>query len=225
MTRRMWLLVAVAALACGQSADAALLMYLHVDGVTGPVTDKGFEKTIPVDAFSLNVTITQQTSGSGGAAGSKVNFSPLQIKTKTSKASPKLFEFAVMGKHIEEVRLSILDDAAKAKGAFAEWILGNVIISRFQTSAAAGGDLPIELVEFSFGSVEYVYKEFDKDSKLTGTIKGSWDISTGKAMSFTTDGTVENFEFLTGTIIPEPTGLFWLAAAPLLLRRRTRRGA
>ncbi len=225
MKRLMWLIAATLPLACGQPADAALLMYLHVDGIDGPVTEKGFEKTISVDAFSLNVTITQQTSGSGGAASGKANFSPLQIKTKVSKASPKLFEAAVMGKHIAEVKLSILDDADKVKGAFAEWVLGNVFISRFQTSGTAGGDLPTEIVEFGFGSVEYVYKEIDKDGKQTGTVKAAWDINTGKAMSFTTEGTVENFQFVTGTIIPEPTGLFWLAAGPWLMRRRPRPAA
>lgn len=225
MKRLMWIIVAGLALVCGQQADAALLMYLRVDGIDGPVTEKGFEKTISVDAFSLNVTITQQTSGSGGAAGGKTVFSPFQIKAKASKASPKLFESAVKGEHIDEVKLSIVDAAEKAKGTFAEWILGNVVISRFQTGATAGGDLPTEIVEFSFGTVEYVYQEFGKDGKLAGSVRGAWNIAENKPLAFISEGTVENFQFVTGTVIPEPTAAVWLAAAPWLLCRRARRVA
>jgi type VI secretion system secreted protein Hcp len=228
MQRITWFIVAGLALAIGQRAEAGP-MYLHVAGIEGAVQEPGYVGQIAVDAFSITVDIVFNTGSAGGGAGSgKVQFSPLRITLPVSKASPKLFEYAVKGKHIANVALSIADDDGKLTRTYARWTLTDVFISSFQSGGSAGDDVPTEQISFAFAGVEYDYFEYDKDKKLTGTVTGKWDIATGAGMQFTTTGVVDDFKFFTGegAVIPEPTGLFWLAAATsLLLRRRTRRAA
>lgn len=219
----MWSVAAVVALACGQQADAGILLYLKVTGVDGPVTTKGFEKSIAVDEFGIAVTVPTSTGKTGGAGTAKPVFSAFQVEGATSKASPLLFGAAVTGKILEEVKLSVVDTGAKGElRTVATWTLSEAVVSAYKSGGSAGDASPHEMLDFAFAGIEYAYFGVDNNGKPTGEVKASWDLKTGTASGLTTTGTVDDFQFITGTL-PEPTSLFWLAAGPVLAWRRSRR--
>jgi type VI secretion system Hcp family effector len=128
--------VVLAMLALAMPVQAAFDMYLRMDPIQGEATDRDHQGWIDVYAFGIGIQQTGGT-GSGGASGS-VQLTELYLKGPLSKASPKLFEGVVMGRHFDQAVLDIVANVAGTPRLLADWTMDNVLVTSYKTTSGRG---------------------------------------------------------------------------------------
>jgi len=144
-------------------------IFLKLDGIDGPVTQKGFEKWIQVTGVEQATTNAVTMGGSGGSASvGKVKFSEFRVKKAIDKTSPLLLLNTSSGKHIPKATIVFtgFDGIATYTITLTDVILtGVTTISECNPPCKTS-----EMVTIAFGKAEWVFK--DKAGVIT---KGGWD--------------------------------------------------
>jgi type VI secretion system secreted protein Hcp len=160
--KRSLLVALLAPVLLAGSANAAVDMFLKLDGVKGESKDEKHKDEIDIESFSWkfeNQTSTLPTSGGGGGAG-KVSMQDFHFVAKMSMATPQIMTACAAGKHIREATLT-----CRKAGSDREYyilILQNVLVRSQQNSgrtgsAATADDMPTEEVAFYFESMTLRY--------------------------------------------------------------------
>jgi type VI secretion system secreted protein Hcp len=137
------------------ASTPAQRFFLQVDGVDGPATAKGFEKQIPVQAYSWGVTSTGSTTTGGGGGAGKTTPGPFVVTIASSIASPPLLLACCTGKHFAKATLRGVRTGAKGKPTqYLTITLTEVLISSLQQSEGSGG-APLDIVSLAFARVTY----------------------------------------------------------------------
>jgi type VI secretion system secreted protein Hcp len=132
-------------------AQAAVNFFLHLDGIDGEVTVKGFEKWIEVSSFSFGASNSTTGVGGGGSA-SKPVFEDFAFTKALDTASPKIFEYVALGKHIATAELDMVK-SGNAQDKLFSYAFTDVLLSSVHYSGT-GADVPTESVEFTYGKVK-----------------------------------------------------------------------
>jgi len=156
-----------------QSASAASVDYfLKIDGVPGESTDDGHKGWIEIESFSWGASQSSSTSGGGGGAG-KVSISDFSFTSPASKASPKLFEHVVTGKHIKDVLLELCVAGEERKSqCYLQIMLSDVLVSSYQ-SQGSSGEQPTEQISLNFSKIEFQYTPIGSSE---APVKAGYDI-------------------------------------------------
>ncbi len=146
--------------------------FLKLDGIAGESTDKAHKGDIDIESFSIGSQVNPGPVGGGAGAGAgKVNFQTFTITKTQDKSSPSLFQAAASGKHFQQATLLF---SRKSKGKEQDYLqlkLENVVISKFQQGAAAGG-VPKEEISFAYQKAE------ESLIGTNGRIVGGFNITT-----------------------------------------------
>jgi type VI secretion system secreted protein Hcp len=118
------------------AADA----FLKLDGVEGESTHQDHKGEIELDAFQLTSLrgAAERASQSSGAGAGKITFNPFTITRKVDRASPKIAQACVTGKHFQTATIAM----RKAGGSQQEYFvfkLQGVTVSAYRTSGAGAG--------------------------------------------------------------------------------------
>ena len=151
--------------------------FLKLDGIEGDSTDAKHKGELKLESFSWGLAQTvAQTRGAGGAAG-KPQFQDLSFVQRTGKASTKLFLACATGQHLKSAVLTVR--RAGAKGVKTDLLLiklGDVLVSSFQESAAAGEEV-LETVTLVYSRLELVSRP-----QSPGELKAGFDLTTNKTI-------------------------------------------
>jgi type VI secretion system secreted protein Hcp len=158
---------------------AAVDYFLKIDGVEGESADARHKGEIDVEAWSWGESQTARPgAGAGGGAG-RVAMNDFSFTMRLSKASPKLFLACAEGDHIKAAWLTARRGAGKETDYFLKWTWSDLLISSYETSAAAGNP-PHDQVSFNFSKIEVEYKEQRADGSLGAGFKAGWDLKANK---------------------------------------------
>ncbi len=215
MARIIICLLAIAVLSA--SAQASLVYYLDIEGVQGESQIDPYQDWIEVNSFGVDVRIGSPSAPGDTRPSGEVIFSEFVFSGVVSKASPKIFESVVMGTPIPIITLDIVRIGAE-RDILAQWELKDALLTSYQTASSPGNTLPVETYSAVFSEIKYTYNEYASDGRALGSVQFEWDLLAGTSGSAFT-GTVESFEFLTGTI-PEPAALSLLTLGGFVLIRR-----
>ncbi len=155
--------------------------FLKIDKIDGESTEKGFEKWMEIQSFSLGGSNpTTVGPGSQGLSGGRVSISDLTFFKNTDKGSCKLFMHCCTGEHFGEVTLSLKKATGEGgQDVFLMYKLEDVMVSSIQWSGSSGGSItPGESVSLTFAKVTIEYKTQDpKSGKLATAGQASWDVT------------------------------------------------
>jgi type VI secretion system secreted protein Hcp len=120
--------------------------FVTIDGIPGEVTRKGHEGKIAGLAYDYAVSNSGGSGGGGGGGAGRPVQTAFTFVKEVDKATPKLFEALVKGKHIKFVLLEFERTDAKGKRAiYYSLRLDDVLITSLHQSTDA--DEPGEFEE------------------------------------------------------------------------------
>ena len=150
----------------------AIEYHLKIGNVKGESGATKHKDEIEVLSWSWGASNPTNISGSGMSAG-KVSMSDLSFTKKVDKASPKLLELCVTGKHVDDATLYCSKQTGgKTPDDFLTIKLKEVYVSSFSAGGSSGEDVGTESFSLTYGSINYDYKIQDK----TGTLSSAGNI-------------------------------------------------
>ena len=111
---------------------------LQVEGVTSQAT--------PIYQFGVSVTNAAPSTSGGGAGAGRADFSNVEVTRLSDAASPQLFRAAVLGVHIETVRIDLFKAGPGTSAS--SYVLHDAVVAGFSNTNG------VERVAFGFRSVE-----------------------------------------------------------------------
>jgi type VI secretion system secreted protein Hcp len=183
---------------------AAFDYYLHLDGIDGESTAKGYEKWINAESYSFGAG---SSVGSGsGASKPKVEFTDFSFSKLLDSASPKIFEAVVTGKNIKSAQFDIVKATGEGPIKLFSYSFTDVLFSSVQHSGAEPNQ-PMESATFSFA--KFKLESYLQDPK--GGVKA---------------GPMFEYDVKNAALVPEPSTWLTLTLGMVILavwaRSRTR---
>jgi type VI secretion system Hcp family effector len=151
-----------AALAAGAVASvpgtaAAVDIFLLLDGVAGEVTQKGHEKWIKLDSYSVGFDSGGVRRTPGGASAGKPACSVLEATKAFDSSSPLLMTAVMTGKQFQKAEIHFLRTGTDGGAdVFLKYDLQDVILSSLGDSGGSDG-APTESLSLNFGKAIVTY--------------------------------------------------------------------
>jgi type VI secretion system secreted protein Hcp len=93
------------------------------------------------------------------------------------KSSPKLLELCITGKHVDEATLYCSKQTGqKTPEDFLTLKFSEVYVSSHQIGGSSGEDVGTESLSFTYGKINYDYKQQDKAGTLTSAGNVEYDL-------------------------------------------------
>ena len=154
----------------------AIEYHLKFGSIKGESASSKHKDEIELLSWSWGASNPTTIVGQGMSAG-KVSMSDLTITKRVDKSSPKLLELCVTGKHVDEAVLSCSKQTGqKTPEDFLVLKFSEVYVSSQQTGGSAGEDVGTESLSFSYGKINYDYKQQDKSGTLTSAGNVEYDL-------------------------------------------------
>ena len=150
----------------------AIEYFLKFGNLKGESQATKHKEEIELMSWSWGANNPTTIVGSGMSTG-KVSMSDITITKRVDKASPKLLELLVTGKHFDKAQITCQKQTGgKTPEDYLTIKLETVYVSSYQTGGSSGDDLGSESVTITYGKINYDYKEQDKD----GTLKSAGNV-------------------------------------------------
>ena len=157
-------------------------IYMKYGKIDGEVTETKHEKWLACDSASFGVgrsTTVEVGSGQEKRHRDQPTVSDLQISRTYDKASPLLFNEAVVGKPLK-VQIDFLEPADgpdASPNVYLTYTMRNCLISSY--SVGGGGAGASESLAINFTAININYTAYDQEDQPT-TAKGAFDLVTAK---------------------------------------------
>jgi type VI secretion system secreted protein Hcp len=149
--------------------NVAIEYHLKIGNIKGESQASQHKEEIHIESWSWGASNPTSITTSGMSAG-KVTMSDLSFTKTVDKASPKLLELCVTGKHVDAATLSCSKHTgAKHLEDFLTIKLKEVYVSSFQAGGTHGEELGKESLSLTYGQIEYDYKMQKPDGTLVSS--------------------------------------------------------
>lgn len=156
--------------------QAAVDIFLKIEGVDGEARDKEFNNWIDVLAFSEGMSQSGTTHVGGGGGAGKASLQDLSVTKYIDSSSPFIRQNLVQGKHIPEARL-VVRKAGENPVVFFEIILKDVLLTSVSAGGSGGEDRLTENVTINFREVTWRYTPVDALGNPGPVIEAGWDVA------------------------------------------------
>jgi len=154
----------------------AIEYFLKFPSIKGESLATKHKEEIELLSWSWGASNPTTIVGSGMSTG-KVSVSDLTITKRVDKASPKLLELLVTGKHVSDATLYCQKQTGdKTPQDYLTIKLKEVYVSSYQTGGSHGDDLGSESVSLTYGNINYDYKEQKPDGSLVSAGNIEYDL-------------------------------------------------
>jgi type VI secretion system secreted protein Hcp len=154
----------------------AIEYFLKFGSIKGDSGSTKHKDEIELSSWSWGANNPTSITGVGMSAG-KVSMSDLNFTKKVDKASPKLLELLVTGKHVDLATLTCCKQTGqKTPEDFLTIKLKEVYVSSYSTGGSSGDDVGHESISITYGNINYDYKEQKADGTLTSAGAVEYDL-------------------------------------------------
>lgn len=168
---------AVLLLSCTLFANAAVDIFLELDGIEGESKDRDFESSIDVLAFSQGASNNTGFQAGGGTTQSSPNFTDMSFTKYIDKSSPTLRLRMAQGAFIPRAKLSVRKAGGSALVYFTVE-LKNVTVTSVSSGGSGGEDRLTENLSLSYTEIKWTYVEQNDDGSAGGTVVEGWNLQT-----------------------------------------------
>ena len=153
----------------------AVDIFAKIGDIKGESKDDKHKDEIDVLSYSWGATQSGTLAFGGGAGAGKVQFQDFHFTSNTSKASPLLLKACATGEHIKDAQITVRK-GGESKVEFLIIKMNDILVSSYQTGAAAQSESPTDQVSMAFAKVEYSYYPQKADGSLDAPITFRFDI-------------------------------------------------
>jgi len=157
-------------------------IFMRVDGVSGNVSAKGYERWIELNSLDFNVH--SQATMPVGRPKDRVKctpkFSEAQLSKSVDSASNALFQHACVNKVFNKVEIHVCTTDQNLS-PIVKYVLHHVMISLFHTSVAHSG-IPTEMVALNFTKIECTYQGRDANNCALSPMVAGYNLETAEVM-------------------------------------------
>jgi type VI secretion system secreted protein Hcp len=153
--------------------------FLKIDGIAGESLDAKHKGEIELESFSWVETQQVAAAAGGGAGAGKVQMHDFHFAMRMNKASPLLLLACASGQHLKSAVLTGRHPG-KDQQEFLVIKFADLLISSYQTGAAADPPFPTDQVSFSFGQIAVDYRAARPDGSLDAAVHAGWDVKANK---------------------------------------------
>ncbi|MFY9299758.1 MAG: type VI secretion system tube protein Hcp [Candidatus Nitrosotenuis sp.] len=153
-------------------------IYMKYDGIDGEVAVQGHEREIELNSFQFGIARAIGSPGAGsGRESSAPSISEIVVTKVMDKASPKLFEQALVGTP-RKVDIFFVLNTGSGPVTYAQYTLEDVLVSRY--SVSSGGDRPTESLSLNFAKITFKHTVIDQQGKPGSSESVGYDLALGK---------------------------------------------
>ena len=164
------------------TAQAQNIKYsLKVAGIQGEVADKAHSGDMEVASFTFHAAQPGTASVGGGASAGRAQFGAFKVSKRVDTASPKLLLACTTAQHIQTVIFSARQ-GGPAQVEFLKYTLTDVLVTRVCPTGSGAG-IPMEDVEFTYGSIQCDAAQIGSDGKAKEPVTGGWDLKQNKPIA------------------------------------------
>lgn len=148
-------------------------MFINLEpDIKGESTDENHKDWIEVLSWShgFNQPTSPVRSSAGGGTVERANHSDLTFTKYIDTSTDNILKMCWSGKHLDKATLQCYrsDGPTGEPQKYLEVVMEQVVISNYSISGGAG-DIPVENISLSYGSVKYVYNPQDEKSGESGS--------------------------------------------------------
>jgi type VI secretion system secreted protein Hcp len=156
-------------------------IFIKIDGIEGEAQDDKHKGEIEIQSFSWGLSNAGSFAAASGGGSKHASFQDVHFTKYLDKSSPLLFQSSATGDHIKKADVTFRK-AGKKEGQleYFKITVSDLLISSYQLSDSAGGELPTEQFSLNFSKIEFDYKEQKQDGSLGGSIKAGYDLKLAK---------------------------------------------
>jgi len=160
---------------------ADVYAFLELEGIEGEAQDSDHTGKLELQSFSWGASNNSSFAVGTGGGVSKGQIHDISVSMFTSKASLRLLELAVTGKHIATAKLSLCKLSGDKKIAYFELDLEHVVVTSLQMAAGSDGQLPMESATLHFVKVKCKYQPQGNEGDAVGSVDFGWDLQKNQA--------------------------------------------
>ena len=162
------------------SAQAAVDMFLKLDGIDGEAQDDAHRNWIEITSFSEGLSAAVDSRVGGGRTTGTPSFSDLTVSKFLDRSSPLLRLKLAQGSVIPSATLVVKRAGATNPVVFFEILMESVILSSVSASASSGQDRLVENVTLNFAKITWRYRPIDNTGKAGPEVEAIWDVLANK---------------------------------------------
>jgi type VI secretion system secreted protein Hcp len=156
--RNSFFVAAALVLAAPAVSNAAVDVFLKIDGIKGESRDDRHKDEIVIESWSFGAKAETATGAGAGQRAGKTCLSEIVIVKPVDKASPQLLQATMTGQRINEATLAVRKAGEKPLD-YLVIKLKEVLVT--SVSQSGSGDGVVEAVSLDFGTVEMSYMPED----------------------------------------------------------------
>lgn len=162
------------------AVQAAMEMFLRLDGIQGESAARGHEGEIDILSWSWGLAQSITNRLSGGSLTSRTVFQDITLQKYLDKSTPELLLHCSSGGPIARATLTIRK-AGDSPGEFYRITLTDVMISRVEQGGAIQEDRFTEQISINFATIKVEYTVTRPDGSAGGRVEYYWDIERNTA--------------------------------------------
>jgi len=152
----------------------SVTMFMKIDGIPGESQDKTYRDAIDVQTWNWGAKGADSLPRSGAGAAVRTTLQGFSFTKQVDRATPKIYESLMQGKHIKECTFYCRKPAEKDR--YLEIKMLDCVVSSIATGCEIGEDRPTENVTILINRVQLDY--FYKDASGVKPVTFKWDLST-----------------------------------------------
>jgi type VI secretion system secreted protein Hcp len=150
--------------------------FLELEGIEGEATDSEYDGKIALHSFAWGASNNSSFAHGTGGSVSKGHIHDISISKVTCKASLRLFERAVTGKHVPTGKLVLCKMQGETKIPYFVVDLEHVVVTSYQIAAGGGGQLPMESATLHFVIAKSKYQPQGNEGDASGNVDFGWNL-------------------------------------------------